>query len=98
MGQHFGGRDFAPPLNHEQRLDRLALDWIWDADYRGLSDAGDFVENRFDFLGRDFFAAALDDVVLAADEIEIPIFISPENIAGVANAFVGKGAWTVPRS
>ena len=59
-------------------LDRLAEDRVGHADDRRLAHAGELVEHVLDFLRAHLLAAGLDDVVLAADEIEVAVLVGPE--------------------
>src|SRR5207237_6860456 len=51
-------------------------------------------QHLLDLTRRHLLAARLDDVVLAADEIEISIRIAPEQIACVQYALAGKASRT----
>ena len=50
-----------------------------------------FVEHVLDLLGRDLLAARLDDVVHAADEIEVALVVEPAVVAGVEHLSPGSG-------
>ena len=76
-------REVGAGLERDHRLDRHAEDRIGHADHRRLADAGQRIEDVLDFLRADLLAARLDDVVLAADEIEKAVLVGAEQVAGV---------------
>ena len=72
----------------------MTEDRIRHADDGDLGDARQRVDDVLDFLRRDLLAARLDDVVLAADEVEEALSVGAEKIARVQHAlpFVRAGA------
>src|SRR5207237_148091 len=67
----------------DDRLDRLAEDRVGHADHRDLAHPSELVDDVLDFLRAHLLAARLDDVVLAADEVEKACFVGAEEIARV---------------
>ncbi len=85
-----GERD--PRRQGDDGFERRAQHRIGDADDHGLLHPLQLEQHALDFLGADLFAARLDDVVLAPDEIEKAVGIGSEEVAGVQNLFPGVGA------
>src|ERR1041385_3911111 len=97
------GQDLVPPnrriIHDHKSLDGLAQNWIRDANYRHFHHPGETVEHTFDLFGGDFFAAGLDDVILASHKIHEAIFVHPKKISAQTNPFAGNlsGAVTFGR-
>ena len=83
VADHVVARERGAALERHDRLDRHAEHRIGHADDRRLADAGQRVEDVLDLLRAHFLAARLDDVVLAADEIEEAVGVGAEEVAGV---------------
>src|SRR5262245_60576792 len=79
-------RQFASFLRYDDRFDRTSHNAVGNSDHRSLCDAFKRVEDFLNFFRTHFFATSLDDVVLAADEIQITFIVSPEEIARVQHS------------
>ena len=73
----------------DDRLDGRAENRVGYAHDRDLANAGEPIDRVLHFPRAHLLAAALDDVVLARDEIQIAVIIRPEEIAGVQHSLPG---------
>ena len=62
-------------LERDVRADRLAEHLVGHADHGRLADAADRVERVLDLERAHLLAARLDDVVAAADEVEVAVLV-----------------------
>ena len=92
VADHVVARERRAVLERDDRLDRHAEHRIGHADDRRLADAGERVEDVLDLLRAHLLAARLDDVVLAADEIEKAVVVGAEKVAGVEHLLPGMRA------
>ena len=67
--------------NHD-RHDAFAEILVRQADHGGFLDAGFTVDHAFDFLGIDIVAAADDEVLASADNVDIASLVDLAKIAG----------------
>src|SRR2546423_829076 len=82
---------------HDESFDRLAHQRIGDANDRGILNSGKRIKDILDFPRSDLFAAAFDDVILAADKIEVTLFIGLEQITAITDSFSDLRSWTEPQ-
>src|SRR5437764_939899 len=68
---------------HDEGLDGLSEDRVGNAHYRRLEHSRQAVEHVLDFARTHLFAARLDHVVLAGDEIEIAFRVAAEDVARI---------------
>src|SRR5207237_1817371 len=73
-------------LAPQERLDRLAEDRIGHADHRDFAHARELVDHVLHLLRTHLLAARLDDVVLAADEIQVALVVRAEEVTRVQHA------------
>ena len=66
------------------------------ADDGRLADARRRVEDLLDLARDDLLAARLDQVVVAPDEVEVPLLVAPEEIAGREHALPRPAAGPQP--
>ena len=75
-GQRSGGD------GNDERVDRLAVDFVRHADHRRFDHLRQFGDHLFDFLRADAIAHRLDEVAAAVDEEEESVAIDAGHVAG----------------
>src|SRR4030081_28522 len=75
---------------HDEGLDGLSEECVRNADHRHLEHPGQPVERVLDLARAHLFAARLDDVVLASDEVQIPFGVAAEDVARIEHALAGQ--------
>src|SRR5262249_15071155 len=88
VGNHVGFGQSACRSDNERFYD-LAQDKVRDANYCSILDPCEGIEDVLDLARGDLFAAAFDDVVFAADEVEIAFFVGTEEIPTMTEPLVG---------
>ena len=83
MSLHVADSQLATRLQSHDRSHRLTKHRIINADDSRFGDHRMLMQDVFDFARTDLLAAALNDVVLAADPIQEPFFVGAEQIARV---------------
>ncbi len=79
--EHRVGGDAGSRLEHDGRNDLLAEPWMRNAERRRVGDSRDCAQNRIDFERRDLVAAAIDDLLDAADEVQLAGAVEAREIA-----------------
>src|SRR5262249_13685367 len=72
----------------DEGLDHLAQNWVGDTDHGSILNASQCIKDVLNFAWGDLFAAALDDVIFAADKVEIAFFVHPEEVAAITEPLV----------
>src|SRR5580704_18613715 len=91
-GDHLGERQMMPRLRDHAQAIALAEPGVRDADHGGMQDLGMGVEDLLDLAGKELLAAAIDDLLAPADDLDIGLVIdiAPE-IAAAKPAVGGEG-------
>ena len=92
MAHHVVAREHDAGMEPDHRLDGLAQDFVGHAHDRRFGHAVQPMQDFLDLARTHLLAARLDDVVLAADEIQIALIVGPEQIAGVEHHLTGQRA------
>lgn len=86
----FGQR--MPLLEHQKSFDGLTQYLVGHTDHGGFQHALYTVYRVFHLARADLFAAALDDVILACNEVEPTFLVGSEQVARVKHRLAGQ--WT----
>ncbi len=99
VGEAFGAereqlvdRELATGTHHHECADVLAEHLVRYSDDRGLLDVGVLEQHRLDIGRVDVVAAADDQVLLAADEVQEPVLVEVAEVTAAQPAVRGPGA------
>ena len=73
-------------FHHNDDADGLLQRLMWRRERRTASDAGMACDGLFDLHGADDLAAAVDDLLGPACDVQVPIFVEVSEVAGVEPA------------
>ncbi len=78
MAQHVALGELMAVSADDERLDRLAQHFIRHANDGRLHHSRELVQHVLDLFGSDLLAAALDNVILAGDEVQKALLVHLE--------------------
>ena len=90
LGDDGVGVERHPRLGRRDRDDAFAEIRVRHADDRRFGDAGDAVEHAFDFLGIDVEAARYDQILRAADDVDVAARVDHADVAGLEESVGAK--------